>query len=310
MSGRPSDVSIIMPTLACRERATSLLRAIDTVVSQQGARGIPLVVVNGGSAAPEVLEHLRRRSDIRLTTREEADLPQALHAGRTTVDTPYFAVLDDDDQLLPGALQTRLAVLEAASGADVAVTSGFLERAGRREVNIADFQRIQADPLRMLLVQHWLPPCAGLFRTSAVTPDFFEALPRYREWTYLAIRLALRLRIRFAARPTFVYSFDTPDSLSKSRAYCLGGPSALARMLELELPADVRAALRVRLAGDLHSASSAELEDGNYRAAWRWHFKSLTQPSGWRYLPYARHLLIGALARRAARGRTRARGSA
>ena len=97
-------------------------------------------------------------------------------------------------------------------------------------------------------------------------------------------RLALRLRITFVTRPTFVYSFDTPGSLSKSRAYCLGGPSAIARMLELELPADVRAALRARLAGDLHSAASIELEDGNYRAAWRWHFKSLTQPSGWRYL--------------------------
>ena len=310
MSGRPSDVSIIMPTLAGRERATSLFRAIDTVVSQQGVRGIPLVVVNGDSGAPEVLEHLRRRSDIRLTTREEASLPGALRAGRAMVDTPYFAVLDDDDQLLPGALQTRLEILKSASGPDVAVTSGFLERSGRRELNIVDFQRIQADPLRMLLVQHWLPPCAGFFRTSAVTADFFEAIPRYREWTYLAIRLALGLRISFAARPTFVYSFDTPGSLSKSRAYCLGGPSALARMLELELPADVRAALRVRLAGDLHSASVTELEDGNYRAAWRWHLKSLAQPSGWRYLPHARHLLIGSLSRRVAGGRTRAPGSA
>ena len=310
MSGRPSDVSIIMPTMACRERAASLLRAIDTVVSQHGARGIPLVVVNGDSGAPEVLEHLRRRSDIRLTVRDEASLPRALRAGRAMVDTPYFAVLDDDDQLLPGALQTRLDILDAASGADVAVTSGFFERSGRRELNIADFRRIQADPLRMLLVQHWLPPCAGLFRTSAVTADFFEAVPPYREWTYLAMRLALGLRITFVARPTFVYSFDTPDSLSKSKAYCLGGPSAIARMLELELPADVGAALRVRLAGDLHSAASLELEDGNYRAAWRWHFKSLAQPSGWRYLPYARNLLIGSLSRRAAGARAGARGSA
>jgi glycosyltransferase involved in cell wall biosynthesis len=305
MSGRPSDVSIIIPTMARRERAASLFRAIDTVVSQQGARGIPLVVVNGDCGAPEVLERLRGRADIRVTILKEAHLPRALHAGRTRVDTPYFAVLDDDDQLLPGALRTRLELLTSAAGADVAVTSGFFERSGRREINIADFGRIQADPLRMLLVQHWLPPCAGLFRTSAVTADFFEAIPRYREWTYLAIRLALDLRISFAARPTFVYSVDTPDSLSKSRTYGLGGPPAIARMLELQLPADVRAALRVRLAGDLHGAASLELEEGNYRAAWRWHLKSLAQPSGWRYLPYARNLLIGSLSRWPAGGRTR-----
>jgi glycosyltransferase involved in cell wall biosynthesis len=303
MSGHSADVSIIMPTLASRERAASLVRAIETAVSQQGARGIPLVVVNGDSGAPEVLEHLRRRGDIRLTFLEEANLPRALHAGRAMVDTPYFAVLDDDDELLPAALQTRVEVLDAASGADVVVTSGFVERSGRREINIGDFRRIQADPLRMLLVQHWLPPCAGLFRTRAVTTEFFEHIPRYREWTYLALRLALGLRISFAARPTFVHRLDTPGSLSKSKAYCLGGPPAIGRMLHLDLPTDVRAALRARLAGDLHGAATCELDDGNHGAAWRWHFKSLAQPSGWRYLPYARHLLMASLARRRARAR-------
>ena len=299
MSSGRRDVSIIIPTMARRERAASLVRAIDTVVSQEDARGIPLVVVNGDAAAPEALEPLRRRADIRLVTRDEASLPRALRAGRALVDTPYFAVLDDDDELLPGALRTRLDALERTSDADVVVTSGFLAGAGRCVLNVDDFRRIRADPLRMLLERHWLPPCAGLFRTRAVTADFFETIPRYREWTYLALRLALALRICFTERPTFVYRTDTPDSLSKSRAYCLAGPAAILRMLELPLPADVRAALRVRLAADLHSASARELDDGNYRAAWRWHLKSLAQPSGWRYLPYARNLLLALLTRRA-----------
>jgi glycosyltransferase involved in cell wall biosynthesis len=297
MGAPRTDVSIIMPTMGCRERAASLLRAIDSVVSQDGPRGIPLVIVNGPAAAPDVLDHLGRRHDIRLITREEASLPWALQAGRALVDTPYFAVLDDDDHLLPGALRTRLEVLATTPGADVVVTNGFLERAGRRELNIGDFGEIEADPLRMLLVQHWLPPCAGFFRTASVTAEFFDAIPPYREWTYLALRLALKLRIEFAARPTFVHSFDTPGSLSKSKAYCLGGPAAIARMLELDLPPDVRATLRVRLADDLHSASLAELDDGHWGAAWRWHCRSLIQPSGWRYLPYVRNLLVASLFR-------------
>jgi hypothetical protein len=306
MSPHRGDVSIIMPTIACPARAASLVRAIDSVVSQQGARGIPLLVVNGGAAAPEVLQHLRQRTDVRLIIREEASLPGALHAGRARVDTPYFAVLDDDDELLPDALRIRLEALDEASGADVVVTNGYLEGWGRRQLNIGDFRRIQTEPLSMLLVQNWLPPCAGLFRTSAVSTEFFEAIPTYREWTYLGLRLALALEITFLARPTFVYRTDTPDSLSKSRAYCLAGPPAIARMLELDLPEAVRAALRVRLADDLHSASSRELADGNYGAAWRWHLRSLTQPSGWRYLPYTRKVLVGSLFRRAAAGRRRA----
>ncbi len=304
MYGRSGDVSIIVPTRGCRERASSLIRAIDSGVAQPGARGIPLVIVNGGAAAPEVLAHLRRRTDIRLTMLDEANLPAALRAGRAMVDTPFFAVLDDDDELLPGALRTRLDALERAPDTDVVVTSGFLAGYGRREVNITDFAPVEADPLRMLFVQHWLPPCAGCFRTTAVTSDFFAAIPHYREWTYLALRLAIALRIRFVSHPTFVYCTDTPGSLSKSRAYCLAGPPALARMLELDLPADVRATLRVRLAGDLHSASACELDGGHYGAAWRWHLKSLAHPSGWRYLPYARNLLIGSLSGLTGVGRT------
>ena len=227
MSRRRPEVSIILPTMAHRERASSLARAIDTVVSQDGVRGIPLVVVNGNAGAPEALARLRRRADIRLVVRDEADLPRALQAGRALVDTPYFAVLDDDDELLPGALRTRLDALEQAPGTDVVVTNGFLEDAGTRALNIEDFRRIRADPLRTLLERNWLPPCAGLFRTGAVTLEFFDEIPRYREWTYLALRLALTLRICFAEHPTFVYRTDTPDSLSKSRAYCLAGPAAI-----------------------------------------------------------------------------------
>jgi glycosyltransferase involved in cell wall biosynthesis len=177
-SGRP-DVSIIIPTMARRERATSLARAIDTVVSQEGARGIPLVVVNGDAGAPQVLEQLRRRADVRLATSGEANLPRALHTGRTLVDTPYFAVLDDDDELLPGALRTRLDALDRAPHADVVVTNGFLAGAGRCVLNVDDFQPIRRDPLRMLLEHHWLPPCAGLFRTGTVTASFFQEIPRY-----------------------------------------------------------------------------------------------------------------------------------
>jgi glycosyltransferase involved in cell wall biosynthesis len=300
----PSDaVCVIIPTLASRERASRLVRAIDTVVAQQDARGLPLVVVNGDRAAPEVLERLRGRPEVRLLVLAEASLPRALRAGRARVDTPHFAVLDDDDELLPDALRIRLDALAEAPDADVAVTSGYFENGDGRALSIEDFRQIQAAPLRMLFVQHWLPPCAGLFRTSTVGADLFDDIPEYREWTYLALRLALARRIRFVARPTFVYRTDTPDSLSKSRAYCLAGPPALARMLTLPLPAEVRAALRVRLGVDQHCASACELGHGNYRAAWRWHWQSLRQPEGWRYLPYSRNLLVGSLTALVTNGR-------
>src|SRR4029079_11525349 len=93
MSGPSRDVSVIIPTLACRERASSLMRAIDSVTRQQDARGIARVVVNGQVGAPDLLAHLRRRTDIRLTELAEPSLPGALQAGRALIDTPFFSVL-------------------------------------------------------------------------------------------------------------------------------------------------------------------------------------------------------------------------
>ena len=65
------------------------------------------------------------------------------------------------------------------------------------------------------------------------------------------------------------------------------------RLLELELPRDVRAAVGEHLTAGLHSASEWERRDGNYLAAWRWHLRCLARPGGWRYLTYTRHLLVG-----------------
>jgi len=288
---------VIIPTLARPERVSSLIRAIDSVVSQRGTQGVPLVIVNGPFATAEARAHLARRRDIRVVTLEEAGLPLALKTGRATVDTPHFAVLDDDDELLPGALGTRLQALDEALEADVVVTNGYLQRFNRRDLNIEDFGQVQADPLRALLRQNWLPPCAGLFRTHAITLDFFEEMPAYREWTYLGLRLALERTIQFVSRPTFIYRTDTPGSLSKSKAYCLAASRAMARMLELELPRDVRTMLRAHLTAGLHSAAEWERRDGNYLAAWRWHLRSLAGFRGWRHLTYTRHLVIGSARR-------------
>src|SRR5689334_4902747 len=120
------DVSVIVPTLANADRAVSLFRAIDSVLAQRRVRAIPLVIVNGPRPAAAIMEQLDRRPDIRLGGFHEASLPRALKTGRTMVDTAYFAELDDDDELLPEALATRLTALREAPGVDAVITNGFL----------------------------------------------------------------------------------------------------------------------------------------------------------------------------------------
>jgi glycosyltransferase involved in cell wall biosynthesis len=289
----PVSVSVVMPTEARSDRAQLLRRALESVRSQQGVRAIPIVVVNGPGAEPALLADLTRADGVHLVRLEAAGLPAALRAGRDQVRTPYFAELDDDDELLPGALHTRVEALAARPDVDVVVTRGYIDRQGRRELNVADLEACQGDPLRALLDRNWLTPCAGLFRTATVGTEYFADVPPYLEWTYLGLRLSLERRILFLNEPTWVYRADTPGSLSKAPTYVLRQAASLDRLLALPLPADVRRRLRRRRGTALHTAASLELRAGRPRAAWRWHLRSLAAAGGWRYTLYTRRLVYG-----------------
>jgi glycosyltransferase involved in cell wall biosynthesis len=291
----PVSVSVVMPTEARSDRGELLGRALASVCSQQGVRAIPIIVVNGPAADAALLADLARSRDVQLVRLEAADLPAALRAGRNLVRSPYFAELDDDDEFLPGALAARVEGMEAHPEVDVVVTRGYVDRGGRRELNIGDLEGFQADPLRSLLDHNWLAPCAGLFRTATVGTEYFADIPPYLEWTYLGLRFALERRILFLNRPTWVYRADTPQSLSKRPGYVLQQSASLDRLLALPLPKDVRRAFAQRRGIALHAAAGLELHAGRARAAWRWHLRSLAAAGGWRYALYTRRLVYALL---------------
>ena len=110
------------------------------------------------------------------------------------------------------------------------------------------------------------------------------------EWTYLALLLALRKRISFVDKPTFVYNRDTPNALSKSKNWIVSQPAALRQMKRPDVPTDVKSRLRTKYVSALHSAAGAELNGGRRGQAWRWHLMSLGHRRGWRYVSYTRHL--------------------
>ena len=285
------SVSVIMPTEARSDRAELLGRALASVCSQDGVRALPIVVVNGPAADAALLADLARSRDARLVRLQAADLPAALRAGRSLVQSPYFAELDDDDELLPGALAARVEAMEAHPDVDVVVTRGYIDHGGRRELNVRDLEGFQTDPLRSLLDHNWLAPCAGLFRTETIGTEYFADVPPYLEWTYLGLRLAFERRILFLNRPTWVYRADTPRSLSKGQGYVLQQSVSLERMLALSLPADVRRRFQLRRRSALHAAAGLELGAGRLGAAWRWHLRSLAAAGGWRYALYTRRLI-------------------
>lgn len=288
-------VTIIIPTLGLRERAASLQAAIESAVGQAGVCPTVIVVLNGRERDADVERALRDDVRVTLVTREARGLPAALVAGRALVSTLWFTSLDDDDFLLPGALLLRVRELERRTDCAAVFTNGYIRNGAVDTLHVKAHHDVNADPIRAILEQNWCLPGSWLCRTEMVGVSVFESMPSFLECTYLALRLASEHPLFWVDTPTVVYRVGSPAAESRSRAYVLGQVHALRRIVELNLPADVRRVLRSRIASAYHEAAEQERTAGAQREAWRWHAASLLQPSGWRYVPFTRHLLRDAL---------------
>lgn len=294
MADCPS-VDVIIPTLALARRADLIKTALKSVLSQEYVKPRAIVVANGPKRDPSLLRELETMPGIRLIEVLEPGIPGALQAGRAAVASDWFAALDDDDILLPGALRKRINILRERPSCETVVTNGFRQNAGKRVRHVKDLAAVQRDPLDALSQGNWLLPGAWLCRSAAIDAPFFEGMPRYLENTYLAIQFSLRGSLHFLQEPTVVWNMDTPGSESKSREYALGLAEALEQLLALPLPARTRRRLRRASSEARHSKAALQLQDGAYADAWRSHLKSLAAPSGWRYLPFGLRILRATL---------------
>ena len=288
-------VTVIIPTLGLRERAGSLRAAIRSALEQAGVTTTVIVILNGSQRDPDIERELRDNVRVALVVRDARGLPAALAAGRAMVRTPWFSTLDDDDLYLPGGLQLRVRALEQRPECAAAITNGY-RRAGTFDtLHVTDGHRVHTDPVRAMLDRNWCLPGSWLCRTSMVDVDVFEEMPSYLECTYLALRIASAHPVVWIETPTVVYNVGSPCAESLSRAYVLGQVRALQRIVALDLPHDVRAAFRARIAGAYHAAADHERNAGALLEAFRWHVASMLQRSGWRYASFTRHLVRDAL---------------
>jgi glycosyltransferase involved in cell wall biosynthesis len=288
-------VSVIIPTLGLRERAGSLRAAIGSALEQAGVTPTVIVVLNGSRQDPEVERELRDNVRVTLVVRDARGIPAAIAAGRAQVRTPWFATLDDDDLYLPDALSLRVRALESRPDCAAAFTNGYIRNGTRDEPHVQGAHRIDADPVRAMLDGNWCLPGSWMCRSAMVGADVFEDMPMHLECTYFALRVATEHPIVWLDAPTVVYNVGSPAADSQTRAFVLGQVRALRRIIQLDLPDDVRHAYRMRIASAYHAAAEHERESGALLSACRWHIGSLLQPAGWRYASFTRHLVRDAL---------------
>ena len=284
------SVTAIIPTTCESSRGPSLRRAILSVIDQIPEDGLILIVANGDRIDESVVRMAEGFPRTRVERLEEASVAKAQQLGRRFVTTEFFCFLDDDDEYLPGAFSMRLDVLRADPSIDVVVTNGYTRIDNDALMNLKQLDLAQADPLRALLRENWLASCGGLFRTRSVTPDYFDGNTCFLEWTLLAYKLASSLVIRFIDVPTYRIN-SSHDSASKSQDYREAQPRVLAKIAELDLPPDVRRAVKSKISNSEHSLSTYFLRRGDWNRAVCHHFKSLGSYAGLKFVPYSLKLL-------------------
>jgi glycosyltransferase involved in cell wall biosynthesis len=282
--------TVVIATAARPERGAALRRAIDSVCAQVPAPEV-VVVVNGSTFDPVLVDALKADPRIRCDYRELGSYPGAQRRGRELVLTTYFCFLDDDDELLPGSLAMRLARMTRADRPDVVVSSGLRSVAGSDRPYAERMPVDGQDIMLELLRENWLASPSALFRAETVSLEFFDGTTKYFEWTLLGFRL-LNAGRRFAIvdQPGFRVN-NSEESLSKNPGGIVFAPVLLRQLLGLAASPAVRAELRARLSRAHHACADHEWQQGHAASAWRHHLHSLVLPGGAQYLLYTRHLL-------------------
>lgn len=282
-------VAVIIPTTCEAKRWASLQRAISSA-RDQAATVTVIVVVNGARFDEAHYRTLQQDPRLTVVYREEGSAPLAQRFGRSLVEEEFFAFLDDDDEYLPQALWQRYQPFLTDASLAFVASNGFRHVGGTDTLVVRDSAAIEADPLAALARENWLASCGGLFRTASVAASYFDDPVPFLEWTYLAYKLGLDLKMRFVDVATFRIH-DTPASLSKSVAYREAELAVLSRIDALRLPPHVRRMIRRKRGRVFHDLSWQARCEGRLGAAWRCHLQSLVLPEGWRYLGYSRKLL-------------------
>lgn len=287
--------TVIIPTLCNSVRAEALLRAIHSVGEASSAPVGLLICINGRHVDESLADRVAKQPGVRCLRLIEGSLPMAISAGRRSIQTEYFAFLDDDDELLPGSIDRSLAVFSMDETVDVVASNGYRQTSVGQSVVLTDCKQLEVDLLSGLFVANWLASCGGLYRTASVAAEYFDTLPKLAEWTWLAFTLAMSGKhIRILDEPGYIIH-DTPNSLSKDPKYGGGFIKLYERMLEMQPPPHICQIIRERISSTHHDLSVEMLERSRLREAIRMHLLSLRTLRGLRYLTFTRHLLIAAM---------------
>ena len=125
-------VSVVIPT---SNRPLLLLRAVRSALEQTLQPIEVIVVIDGAdSATRDALEQLGDRRLVVLATEARVGGSEARNIGARSARSQWVALLDDDDEWLPGKVQAQLSGATSGQGYDLVVNSHIHRAAGQPDV--------------------------------------------------------------------------------------------------------------------------------------------------------------------------------
>ncbi len=283
------NITVIIPTTAEKNRRSSLLEAIDCILSQSEVNALPFVVVNGDRFDKELNEELKNRTDIKYVYLKEGNLVKAIYYGVKNVDTPYFSFLDDDDIYLENALIIRLRPMLENEAVGLAVTNGYKHGIGEEYRLPFNAEEYELDPVAAILKSPWLSSCSGLYRKSLIDPSLFDHSYYYVEWTYLAFEISKITKIAFVNKPTFLYNYSE-NSLSASPVQEVARARLMDEISQSQISKELKEKFLIQKYNAHHMASEGYLNNREILKAWKHHLKCLVNIHGIKHFSYSYHL--------------------
>lgn len=286
------SVTTIIPTTAEKAREELLRRAIASAATQEGVESEVIVVVNGCRFDPLLLDSLKSDSQLTIVYREVGNVSLARHYGTTFVNSSYFGFLDDDDEYLPKALSTRVAVMKQSVDTDVVVTNGYIHEVEDKPL-VSETLRcfINDDPMLSFLNTNWFASPASLFKRESIPNEVFDIQLKFFEWSYLFFKLhVLRKNVVFDGVLTYRKYEDNPLSVSKTADYAMAYLGFLKDLYTLPLPSKVRKRIKRKQQTALNELSAFHLDKNEPGKSINYHLRCLLN-GGWRYLPYTRKVM-------------------
>ena len=278
-----SAISVVIPTYG---RAEYLLAAIDSVLAQTRPPG-EIIVVDDGSPddTGARVAPLVQAGRVRYVRRENGGMAAARNTGAALATREFLLFLDDDDLLVPTALEAM--VDELAARPDYGfVYGGWIRFAGVEPPPIPDVRQPQkvANRTAFLIFNKIGSSGMVLMRRAA-----FEAVGRWQtrhpgveDWD-LWLRLLARYPALNVGRPVLLYRLHG-NNMSRDIARMYRSSFGVARSHLAALPPDRRVVIRRFTYDHLHSyhapllaeivvhAARARQWRRALRSAWVWAF--------------------------------------